>query len=141
MVEDDEELERIAFLVATTHHSLDEITRMSALKQLFLVYAVQKEEKRKDDLFWERMGRQLGTLWYRSDFANPERNSAATRQDSVSVPLAVLLSHTNIQKNFKEYFDGEQKVGDYLLKDGEISVDLGKLSYAEYRKAMEKMGR
>lgn len=126
-----------------TQRPPSELAKLSRHERAFWLHWLKKTEHDRENRWWERFGRQLGTLWYREDFESKKTSSVtepARDPDRAFYPLSVLISPNSIHKQIKEGFERQKsKVEGYVAQDGEEIVSIGELDAAEYRAFMQRL--
>lgn len=127
---------RIMFISAATHRPPSEIARHSDYELLIWEYALRDMKAKDEDRYWEKFGRHMGTVWYRSDFESKGGAKPSHNPDVLFYPHATLTSPNNIFKMIKTGFEGtKSKIagGEYVPQSGEEIVDTGEMSYEDFK--------
>jgi hypothetical protein len=118
---------------------LAELAALTETQQIFLEYWIRKEQATSEDRYWEKFGRQMGTTWYRSDFAETTKaeGTAKSDPDRVFYPHSALVSSSPVWTNIKKDFEGRSSKGsvaggEYKATKGEEIIQTGDMSYEEF---------
>lgn len=120
--------------------SLDELLKMDPLERDFIAYWMRQKEY--DQM--EQFGRLMGVLFNAGEVRSWSNNKATKSptgfedEDTILVPLSFMLrpeSRESIQKMVGT--DGMALPEGYRKREGEIVVDLGKVSPEEFKAFVE----
>lgn len=138
---DDPDLARIGYLAAATNTPPSVVARLSDYEQFFWKFWKERLEEEQASQFWRRMGRNLGTLWYKSDVeSDPHASKVAVPRNTNEsfYPLSVLITQNNILKQIKKDFSAS-KIEGYVPEAGEEVVEMGDMSVDEFKTFMGRL--
>ncbi len=112
-------------------------------------YWTRKVRAEDEDRYWEKFGRQMGTIWYRSDFETEGDGNNKTPKNlkdpnTAFYPHSLLASPNNVWKQIqKDFASSKPQIagGDYRPVRGEKIVETSDMSHDEFRDFFAKFGQ
>ncbi len=138
---DDPDLARIGYLAAVTNTPPSVVAKLSDYEQFFWKYWKDRITEEQNEQFWRRMGRTLGTLWYKSDVENDpkvSKMSVPRNPNEAFYPLSILISQNSILKQIRKDLSSS-KIEGYVPQEGEEVVEMGDMSVDEFKAFMGRL--